>query len=203
MVLLTTKQRAVFQIVEVSAYERTCREAEGAAPDAPLGTLPAADISDQLLRILIVDDHRATADTLTALVKIWGHDVRLAYDGATGLSLAAAFSPDVLLLDMLMPDMSGFEVARQIRRQDRFHDCFLIAITGRTDESHRCQCYEAGVDLCLIKPVVPTHLETLLMFEAEYVLSRQNRARQRAARFNQRSNSVRMPIVSGIVLQET
>ena len=103
------------------------------------------------------------------LVAKWGHDVRRAYDGVTGLALAAAYRPDVLLLDMLMPDVSGFEVARQVRRQDRLKPCFIIAITGRTDAPHRRQCYEAGVDLFLIKPVVPAHMQTLLDLESEHV----------------------------------
>ena len=122
-----------------------------------------------MLRVLIVDDHRATADTLSMLVGQWGHDVRRAYDGVTGLALAAAFRPDVLLLDMLMPDVSGFEVARQVRRQDRLKPCFIIAVTGRTDAPHRSQCYEAGVDLFLIKPVAPARLQTLLGLESEHV----------------------------------
>ena len=54
-----------------------------------------------------------------------------------GLALAAAFRPDVLLLDMLMPDVSGFEVAMQVRRQDRLHNCFIIAVTGRADAKLR------------------------------------------------------------------
>ena len=100
---------------------------------------------------------------------IWGHDVRRAYDGVTGLALAAAFRPDVLLFDMLMPDVSGFEVARQVRRQDRLKHCFIIAVTGRTDAPHRSQCYEAGVDLFLIKPVAPADMQTLLGLESEHV----------------------------------
>jgi DNA-binding response OmpR family regulator len=156
-----------------------------AAAGEPADVDPADNDEDRLLRVLIVDDHRATANTLSALVGIWGHEVRYAYDGVTGLALAAAFRPDVLLLDILMPHVSGFEVAMQVRRQNRFQDCFMIAVTGRTDESHRCQCYEAGVDLCLIKPVVPSHLQTLLMLESEYVPLRHIGALQRSAMLNQ------------------
>jgi CheY-like chemotaxis protein len=119
--------------------------------------------------VLIVDDHRANTDTMSMLVARWGHDVRRAYDGVTGLALAAAFRPDVLLLDMLMPDVSGFEVTRQVRRQDRLRPCFIIAITGRTDAPHRQECYEAGVDLFLMKPVAPAHMQTLLGLESAHV----------------------------------
>jgi chemosensory pili system protein ChpA (sensor histidine kinase/response regulator) len=86
------------------------------------------------------------------------------------MALAAAFQPDVVLLDILMPTVTGLEVALQIRRQDRLKHCFIIAITGRTDAKHRCRCYESGVDLVLIKPLVPSHMQTLLMLEWEHVM---------------------------------
>jgi CheY-like chemotaxis protein len=130
---------------------------------------PADNTSDQLLRVLIVDNHRAMTDTLSSLVTIWGHNVRRAYDGVTGLALAAAFRPNVLLLDMLMPGMNGFEVAMQVRRQVRLQHCFIIAITGRTDAKHRSRCYETGVDLFLIKPVAPSDMQTLLSLEVKHV----------------------------------
>lgn len=95
--------------------------------------------------------------------------VRQAYDGVTGLALAAAFRPDVLLLDILMPDVTGIDVSMQVRRQDRLKHCFIIAITGRTDAKHRCQCYAAGVDLFLIKPIALAHVRTLLSLELERV----------------------------------
>ena len=74
----------------------------------------------ELLRVLIVDDYRAAADTMSMLVGVWGHDVRRAYDGTTGLALAAAYQPDVLLLDIMMPNMSGLELARQVRQTGSF-----------------------------------------------------------------------------------
>jgi PleD family two-component response regulator len=80
------------------------------------------------LRVLIVDDYRASADTMSMLIGTWGHDVRRAYDGATGLALAAAYQPDVLLLDIIMPEISGFEMAMQVRRQSRLSDCLLELI---------------------------------------------------------------------------
>jgi two-component system alkaline phosphatase synthesis response regulator PhoP len=135
--------------------------------------VPADKADNDLLRVLIVDDHRATANTLSSLVTRWGHDARCAYDGVTGLVLAAAFQPDVLLLDILMPDVSGIEVAIQMRRQHRLEHCFIVAVTGRTDESHRRRCYEAGADLVLIKPVVPVHMKTLLSLETQRVRSRE------------------------------
>jgi CheY-like chemotaxis protein len=139
--------------------------------ETPLGT------AGELLRVLIVDDYRPAADTTAMLVDVWGHDVRRVYDGKAGLALAAAYQPDVLLLDIIMPDMSGLAVAGQMRQQARLNDCFIIAVTGRTDAGHRRQCEEAGIDLFLIKPVTPSILQTLLIWEAEYVLrSRREKA---------------------------
>jgi carbon storage regulator len=76
--------------------------------------------------------------------------------------------------------MSGLEVARQVRQQARLNDCFLVAVTGRTDAAHRLKCEEVGIDLFLIKPVTPSILKTLLIWEAEYV----SRSRQITARHN-------------------
>jgi CheY-like chemotaxis protein len=165
---LMTKDRLIREVKQTRTHEH-CHRTLKAAAGEPIFVTPADNVDGHMLRVLIVDDYRATADTLSMLVAKWGHDVRRAYDGVTGLALAAAFRPDVLLLDMLMSDVSGFEVARQMRRQDRLGPCFLIAITGRTDAPHRRKCYESGVDLVLIKPVVPAHMETLLGLESEHV----------------------------------
>src|SRR6476620_2205494 len=128
MNFLVTRERPINQNKLAKARKCFVTAIEAVAAGKPTVTLPVSDTDDQLLRVLIVDDHRATADTLSTLVKIWGHDVRRAYDGATGLALAAAFRPDVLLLDMLMPNVNGFEVAVQVRRQNRLDRCFIIAV---------------------------------------------------------------------------
>jgi CheY-like chemotaxis protein len=133
-------------------------------------TEASVETAGELLRVLIVDDHREAADTLSMLVGIWGHDVRQAYDGATGLALAIAYQPNVLLLDIVMPNLSGLELALQVRHDARLNDCFMIAVTGCTDAAHRRQCEEAGIDLFLIKPVTPSILQTLLLLESDYVL---------------------------------
>ena len=168
MNFLVTRERPVNQKKLAKSLKHFLMVIEAVAAGKPIVPPPVGDTDDQLLRVLIVDDHRATADTLSMLVKIWGHDVRRAYDGVTGLALAAAFRPDVLLLDMLMPNLSGFEVALQVRRQNGLDHCFIIAVTGRTDAKHRSQCYAAGADLLLIKPVAPPDMQTLLTFEFEH-----------------------------------
>ena len=130
----------------------------------------------ELLRVLIVDAYRAATDAMSMLVAQWGHDFRRAYEGTTGLELAAAYQPNVVLVDIIMSGMSGLELARQVRQQVCLNDCLIIAVTGRADEQRRRQCEKAGIDLVLIKPVDPPVLETLLMLESEYVRSRQDTA---------------------------
>jgi len=117
------------------------------------------------LRVLVVDDEQHTADGLVGLVSRWGHAARWAYDGATGLKVAAAQHPDVALLDLEMPFMDGCEVARQLRLDFPRTECFIIAFTAWADERCRQQCSAAGIDLVLVKPVDPPVLETLLMLE--------------------------------------
>ena len=119
------------------------------------------------LRVLIVDDDRDAADTLATLVKRWGHDTQRAYDGATGLAMALAATPDVVLLDIALPQMDGCELVSQLRHGAGLNDCFLIAITGSTGEGTRWRCQEAGIDLFLIKPVDALVMETLLMLERQ------------------------------------
>jgi DNA-binding response OmpR family regulator len=119
----------------------------------------------RLLRVLVVDDDRDTADSMSLLVKAWGHDVRVAYAGAAALEAAAAYRPDVLLLDVAMPTMDGNHVARQLRRQTRFKETLLIAVTGYGDQAHCLASEGAGFDHYLVKPVDLSTLEKLLLRE--------------------------------------
>jgi CheY-like chemotaxis protein len=118
--------------------------------------------------VLVVDDYPSAANTLAMLVKLWGYDVQQAYDGATGLALARDYRPDVLLLDIVMPTVSGLEVASQMRQQAGLKDCLLIAVTGRGDATTRRQCEEVGFDVILLKPINFANLQTLLALESEY-----------------------------------
>jgi CheY-like chemotaxis protein len=129
------------------------------------GTIAFTAADKRLLRVLVADDYKDAADSLSMLVKIWGHDVRVAYDGAQALEMTLVHQPDVLLLDMGMPKIDGCELTQELRRQDRFKDTLLIALTGYADAAHRLLCAKAGFDLCLVKPVEPSTLETLLLLE--------------------------------------
>lgn len=163
------KERPISEVMQTNAHEAPHRVLHVAAVLEPIVFGPAENVDDRLLRVLIVADDRAIADTLSSQVAGWGHDVRLAYGGLSGLASVAAYRPDVLLVDTVMRGMSGIEVALQVRRQDRLKHCFIIAATGRSDAKHRNRCYQAGVDLLLIKPVAASHIQTLLMLESERV----------------------------------
>jgi PAS domain S-box-containing protein len=113
-------------------------------------------------RILIADDNRDAADSLAMLLELAGHEVRVAHLGRTALSLAQAFRPDVALLDIGMPDLSGYEVAQELRREPWGQEIKLIALTGWGQEKDRQQALEAGFNQHLTKPIDPDRLEGLI-----------------------------------------
>lgn len=130
----------------------------------------ASDSADRRpLRVLVVDDNRDAADSLVALVKRWNHEVQWAYGGAKALEISATFHPDVLLLDIGMPQLDGCFVARQLRQKTGFEDTLLIAITGYSDEAHCRLCEEVGFDLYLVKPVEPSAVQNLLRLHHDRV----------------------------------
>ncbi len=140
-----------------------CVEALGASQQR--GATECTPARGRTLRVLVVDDNRDAADTLSMLVGAWGYDVRLAYAGAAALHMMPPYRPHVLLLDVGMPDVTGCDVAQQLRRDDRFKDTFLVAITGYADQSHQRLCEQAGFDRYLIKPVDLGALERLLLVQ--------------------------------------
>jgi signal transduction histidine kinase len=113
-------------------------------------------------RILLADDNRDAADSLAVLLKLAGHEVRVAYLGRDALALALEFHPDTAVLDIGMPDLSGYEVAAGMRRQPGGDRIRLIALTGWGQENDRRRAKEAGFDLLLVKPVDPDHLQESL-----------------------------------------
>src|SRR5881227_60491 len=104
------------------------------------------------LRVLIVDDNRDGADSLLLLLELYGHEARAAYDGDAALRLAGTFCPDVVLLDIGMPGLDGYEVARRLRRDEGLRDALLVAITGFGTEEDRRLAAQAGFDAHLTKP---------------------------------------------------
>jgi PAS domain S-box-containing protein len=114
------------------------------------------------LRVLVVDDNADAADSLVALLEALGHTATVAHDGVEGLQAARAFQPDLVFLDIGLPGMSGYEVAREIRRTPALHRVVLIALTGWGSQSDQEQSHEAGFDQHLTKPVSLEALEQAL-----------------------------------------
>ena len=104
-------------------------------------------------RVLVVDDNKDAATTLARLLSRWGHDVKIANDGQTALALARESSPEFVLLDLGLPGMDGYEIARRIRQQATSTRPMLVAVTGYGQEADRQKTQEAGFDLHLVKPV--------------------------------------------------
>ena len=113
-------------------------------------------------RILVVDDNRDSAESLAMLLTSMGHDTRTAHDGLEALDVAASFRPDVMLLDIGMPKLDGFEVCRRIRQQAWGQDMVVIALTGWGQEEDKRRTLAAGVNAHLVKPIAPATLEQLL-----------------------------------------
>ena len=113
-------------------------------------------------RLLVADDNHDAATSLGILLNDAGYDVRIAADGGQALEMAAQFRPDIALLDIGMPRLNGYEVARQIRTQPWGGEVLLVALTGWGGADHRRQTAQAGFDHHLTKPVDPAALTRLL-----------------------------------------
>ena len=118
--------------------------------------------SNSSRRILIVDDNQDAADSLAILLQLSGNDTRTAYDGQQAVDLAGVFRPDVLLLDIGLPKLNGYEVCRRIRRQSWGKNIVLIAVTGWGQNEDRQRSQEAGFDHHMVKPVDPQNLIKML-----------------------------------------
>ena len=119
------------------------------------------------LRVLVVDDNVCAAKILEMLVEGAGHLVRMAHTGPTALTAALDYRPDVMLLDLGLPELDGWEVARRIRQTPLLHDIVLVAITGYGQESVRQRSLEAGFDYHFAKPADFEKVRQILMGVAE------------------------------------
>ncbi len=113
-------------------------------------------------RILVVDDNADSANGLARLLKLLGHHVHTAHDGLDAISIARTYRPDVVLLDIGLPDMDGYEVARRLRKQETCKDSIIVAISGYGQAEDRRRGREAGFNHHLVKPVDQDVLLTLL-----------------------------------------
>jgi signal transduction histidine kinase/CheY-like chemotaxis protein len=135
------------------------------AEEAPEGApAPAAGppATERAVRALLVDDNADAADTLALLLRLWGHEVTVAHDGPAALRAAEAQRPEVCLLDIGLPGMDGYELARRLRARPGLARAVLVALTGWGQEEDRRRAREAGFDHHLVKPVELSALRELL-----------------------------------------
>lgn len=137
----------------------------------PLATKPveltrrdeiARQTHGQAHRIMVVDDNRDAALSLSMLLKLDGHHVTVAHDGKTALELAASVVPEAIFLDIGMPGMDGFEVARRIRATPQLAKIRLVALTGWGQQEDRRRTFEAGFDFHLVKPPEPADINGIM-----------------------------------------
>jgi PAS domain S-box-containing protein len=137
--------------------------AEPAAESAPKpAEKPHAPSATGGRRVLVVDDNVDSAESMAVLLRLYGHDVRLAHDGEAALEEARAFRPDVMFLDIDLPKMDGYEVARRLRLEPTMGGMTLVAMTGYGQEEERRRTREAGFHSHLVKPVDFDILQELL-----------------------------------------
>jgi len=130
-------------------------------PDAPAIETQAGGARSRR-RILVVDDNHDSADSLAILLQMEGDQTHTAYDGLEALEVGAAFRPDVIVLDLGLPKLDGYQAARRIREQAWGRDVALIALTGWDDENDRQRTREAGFDRHLVKPIDGIALQKIL-----------------------------------------
>src|SRR6202050_4189032 len=141
-------------IVRIPVGTQSERPESDAATDAPV---PGAG-----LKILVVDDSRDAADTCAILLELSGHHVQTAYTGQRALQLAETFRPHVLLLDIGIPDLDGYQLAKKVRAAPWGRGAVLIAVTGWGQEADRRRAFEAGFDHHLTKPIAAETVESLM-----------------------------------------
>jgi CheY-like chemotaxis protein len=129
-------------------------------------TTPWKPTAVAVRRVLVVDDNHGAAITLARLLeKFWGHQVKVAHEGIEALAMADEFAPEVVLLDIGLPGLSGYEVAEQMRTRPQLNKTLLVALTGYGQDEDRQRSREAGFDEHLVKPASVVSLQELFMHE--------------------------------------
>jgi signal transduction histidine kinase len=124
------------------------------APDATVSTASAADAAKPVpKRILVVDDNRDAAEMLSMLLELLGAEISVVHDGQTALDALKSYRPSVVLLDLGLPDIDGYEVARRMRAEPEGRNATLVALTGWGRDEDRRRSKEAGIDHHLVKPI--------------------------------------------------
>jgi PAS domain S-box-containing protein len=142
---------------------------EGTGPAPSLRALPLMRSSAPARRILVVDDNRDAALSLALLLQLAGYQTHTAHDGPAALDAARAFRPEIVLLDIGLPGLNGYEVARRLRKDLGLTDAVLVALTGWGQDEDRRLAREAGFDHHLVKPVDPQELRAELARPEFYV----------------------------------
>jgi CheY-like chemotaxis protein len=123
---------------------------------------PNTSASEPRLRVLVVEDNDDVARSLAMLLELWGHDAEIVDRAETALKAVQTHRPAVVLMDIGLPGVDGYEVARMLRRQEGCDSLMLVAMTGYGQEEDRRRAREAGFDHHLVKPVDPDVLQQLL-----------------------------------------
>jgi CheY-like chemotaxis protein len=113
-------------------------------------------------RVAIIEDHADSRESLRVLLELYGHEVYEAADGPTGVELVLRLRPDVTLIDVGLPGLDGYEVARRLRASAGGHNLYLIAVTGYGLPADQERARQAGFDSHLVKPVRPEQMIALL-----------------------------------------
>lgn len=140
----------------------TLPPAPAQSPESPSDGKRHAGSSTGRRRILVVEDNAAAAATLVMILKFWDYDVRVAHDGEEAIALANDYQPHIVLLDMGLPKLDGYQVAGQLRRQPELTNTLIIAITGYGQAEDRRRSREVGVNHHLVKPIDMEELQKLL-----------------------------------------
>ena len=114
------------------------------------------------MRVVVIEDHEDTADLMNEILREAGHEVRVAHNGHDGVRAALALAAEVVLCDVGLPDIDGYEVARQLRAATATARSRLVALTGYDGEDEERKAQAAGFDWHVVKPIDPFQLETLL-----------------------------------------
>src|SRR5262249_13063456 len=128
-------------------------EGQGTKDEDSGRTCPSSFVPRTSRRILVVDDNEDGAESIAMLLRLKGHEVRVAFDGEKALCAFGDFAPQVVLLDIGMPGMTGYEVARRLRDVSAPAGVLLVALTGYGQDEDRRRALEAGFDYHLVKPV--------------------------------------------------
>ncbi|HEY5313799.1 MAG TPA: ATP-binding protein, partial [Pirellulales bacterium] len=131
--------------------------------ERPPATRPGTTRPAQVRRrVLVIDDSVPTAQSMARVLELWNHDVRVCYDAASALKVAEEFQPQVVLSDISLPGMDGYQFARQLRQISGMDNTRLIAITGHGHDVDRQRSSAAGFDQHLLKPVSPDELAEIM-----------------------------------------